>query len=85
MEKVNHLKEHEILQEIAVLLDNTAIEPLAEVQPTSFDDEVFLERMLMNLKAINVRYDKHEALVHIARLMEKYNIQLDEVLDYTKS
>jgi hypothetical protein len=80
MEKV---KSEEVLQELAVLLEKTAIDTLSPVISdgnVTQQDEAFL----ISLKAVNARYDKADALAQIKALMEKYNIQIDELLEQIK-
>jgi hypothetical protein len=71
----------EIIQQMTQLLDKTAVESLAPVTAATDSDSKNMEAMLINLKSVNARYDKHEAIEHVKALMEKYNIQIDEVLE----
>jgi hypothetical protein len=71
---------HEIIQEMTQLLDKTAVESFAPIITDTGSDEQNIEAFLISLKAINARYDKNDALVQVKALMEKYNIQIDELL-----
>jgi hypothetical protein len=66
----------DIVQEMTQLLDKMAVESF-EVAADTQDTEA----VLVNLKTINARYDKNEAISHIQALMIKYNIQIDELLE----
>jgi hypothetical protein len=72
---------HAIVQEMALLLEKTAVESFAPVITDTASDAQNQEAVLINLKAINARYDKHEAIAHVQALMDKYNIQIDELLE----
>lgn len=79
MENVNIYQE--IIQEMTQLLDKTAVESFTPAFMGTPMDPTGEEAMLINLKSMNARYDKHEAITHVRALMEKYNIQIDEVLE----
>jgi hypothetical protein len=79
MEKPNI--NYEIIQEMVLLLDKTAVESFAPVISDSEPAVHNIEAILINLKAINARYDKNEAIAQVRALMEKYNIQIDELLE----
>jgi hypothetical protein len=70
-----------IVQEMTQLLEKTAVESFAPVIVDSPTDIKNDEAILINLKTLNARYDKHEAIAHVQALMEKYNIQIDELLE----
>jgi hypothetical protein len=69
----------EIIQEMAQLFEKMAVDSFAPVITEATEDHT--EAVLISLKAINARYDKHEAIVHVQALMDKYNIQIDELLE----
>jgi hypothetical protein len=76
--------EKEIINEMALLLEKVGVE---DVLPLSVDpsiDSTLEETMLINIKGINARYDKSDAVVQVRTLMEKYNIQLDELEEHIK-
>ena len=79
MENVNI--NQEIIQEMTQLLDKTAVESFAPVIIDPHAGNIDAEAILINLKNINARYDKNEAMTQIRALMEKYNIQIDELLE----
>jgi hypothetical protein len=79
MEKINH---QDIINEMTQLLEKMAVESFVPVITAA--DMHDAEAVLINLKAINARYDKHEAVTHMKALMEKYNIQIDELLEQIK-
>jgi hypothetical protein len=70
-----------IVREMTSLLEKTAVDAFAPVITDTATDAQYQEAILINLKAINARYDKHEAIAHVQALMEKYNIQIDELLE----
>lgn len=70
-----------IVQEMTLLLEKTAVEEFAPVIADAATDDQNSEAILISLKAINARYDKHEAVAHVKALMNKYNIQIDELLE----
>jgi hypothetical protein len=72
---------HAIVHEMTLLLEKTAVESFAPVIADTATDAQNQEAVLINLKAINARYDKHEAIAHVQALLEKYNIQIDELLE----
>jgi hypothetical protein len=75
-------KNEAIIQEMTQLLEKMAVESFVPVIDEAAADNA--EAILINLKAINARYDKHEAITHVNSLMEKYNIQIDELLEQIK-
>jgi ABC-type molybdenum transport system ATPase subunit/photorepair protein PhrA len=70
--------EHDIIVEISRLLEKTGLEGL--VLPPSNNDQI-LESALIDLRNLNARYDKEEALNQVQWLMENYNIQIDELIE----
>jgi hypothetical protein len=73
----------EILHEMAQLLDTMAVESFIPVrEPVS--NVLHPEAMLINLKSLNAKYDKQEAMAHVHALMSKYNIQIDELVEQLK-
>lgn len=79
MEKINISKA--IIQEMNLLLEKTAVNSVTPLVSDSATEVEHREALLISLKAINARYDKHEAVVHVRAIMEKYNIQIDELLE----
>ena len=77
MENVNA----QIIQEMTQLLEKMAVESFV---PVIADAGENAEAVLLNLKGMNARYDKQEAMVHVQALMRKYNIQIDELLEQIK-
>jgi hypothetical protein len=76
--------EKNIIHEMILLLEHTAMESLAPVITQEVADEKMLETILINLKAINARYDKNDAIAQVHSLMEKYNIQIDELIEHIR-
>ena len=68
-----------IIQEMNELLEKTAVSSVTSLDTAS--DLENQEAILISLKAINARYDKHEAIIHVRAIMEQYNIQIDELLE----
>jgi hypothetical protein len=66
------------------LLEKMAVESFVPVIADTATDGENAEAVLLNLKGMNARYDKQEAMVHVHALMKKYNIQIDELLEQIK-
>jgi len=74
--------EHEILMEMSRLLEKTGMENVIPVVPEATADKTeFIETTLINLKNVNARYEKSDALSQIRWLMDTYNIQIDELME----
>ena len=74
--------EHEIIPEISKLLEKTGLEGLMPLDSfASANSEQMKETVLINVKSFNARYDKEEALNQVQWLMDKYNIQIDELME----
>jgi hypothetical protein len=71
-------KNEEIIQEMTQLLEKMAADTFV---PATDAASEHAEAVFTNIKVMNARYDKYEALRQIKALMEKYNIQIDELLD----
>ena len=76
--------EHDIIVEMSRLLEKTGIDPVIPTATTSQNDQ-FLETTLINLRTINARYDRNEALSQVQWLMSTYNIQIDELMERISS
>jgi hypothetical protein len=75
-----HNIEHDILVEVMNLMDKTGFESFTAVTASPSDDSSSLEATLINLKNLAARYDKQDAMIQVRTLMEKYNIQVDELV-----
>ena len=74
--------EHEIILEMSRLLEKTGIDQvIPAATATSPKNDQFLETTLINLKTINARYEKNDALNQVQWLMNTYNIQIDELME----
>jgi hypothetical protein len=74
--------EKEIIFEMSKLLEKTGLEngiPLTSASTSGQD--LALENTLINLKNLNARYEKGDALMQIRWLMNTYNIQIDELME----
>lgn len=72
----------EIIVEMSKLLEKTGLENIVPVALTSGENEKqVLESTLMNLKSLNARYEKAEAINQVQWLMSAYNIQIDELME----
>jgi hypothetical protein len=71
-------KNEEIIQEMTQLMEKMAVDSFIPVTDAASEHA---EAVFTNIKVMNARYDKYEALTQIKALMEKYNIQIDELLD----
>jgi len=75
--------EREIISEMSRLLEKTGIEYV--IPPASAENKQSLEATLINLKSLNARYEKDEAISQVQWLMNTYNIQIDELMDRISS
>ncbi|HYG19932.1 MAG TPA: hypothetical protein VD816_13435 [Ohtaekwangia sp.] len=75
----NHI-EHEIVTVVMHLLEKSGFESFTALTTTSSDDIQSLEATLINLKNLAARYDKQDALIQVRTLMQRYNIQVDELV-----
>jgi hypothetical protein len=74
--------ESEIVRQMVELMEKSGFDSVAPLLSLREKDPTeYTENILINLKTLNARYDKNEAIHHIRSLMEKYNIQLDQLLD----
>lgn len=74
--------EHEIILEISRLLEKTGLEDLIPTTPSpAGNQDQLMEATLINLKNLNARYEKSEALNQVQWLMNHYNIQIDELME----
>ena len=71
----------EVLAQLNQLLERSGFESMTLSVPVDQDQSDVLESALVNLKTLNAKYDKHEAIQQIRCLMDKYNIQLDQLID----
>ena len=69
--------EQEIMRQILELMDKSGLDLI----PPTGESSEFVEAMVINLKTLNAKYDKNEAIYQIKCLMDKYNIQLDQLID----
>jgi hypothetical protein len=73
--------ESEIVRQIVELMEKSGFESVAPLLSLREKDPTeYVENILINLKTLNAKYDKNEAIHQIRRLMEKYNIQLDQLI-----
>ena len=80
--KLNHpVMEREIILEMSKLLEKTGIDGITPLVPASGGANQTLESTLINLKSLNARYEKSEALNQVQWLMNNYNIQIDELIE----
>ena len=77
LNQTNVSTEHETLRQAIELLEKTGVEAIAGALPAEITDT---DTLLLNLKALNARYDREDAIAHIRCLMTKYNIQLDQLI-----
>jgi len=72
--------EHEILFEMSKLLEKTGLDnPISSIASANTDQ--LMETVLINLKSLNARYEKGDALNQVEWLMNTYNIQIDELIE----
>ena len=76
----NTRMEHEILFEMSKLLEKTGLDnPIPTISSANTDQ--LMETVLINLKSLNARYEKSDALNQVEWLMNTYNIQIDELIE----
>jgi hypothetical protein len=81
MEMQQHILEHEIVTQLIELLQKSGFDSFGTLAPpTDLEDTSALETILINVKTLNARYDKSDAVTQIRSLMSKYNIQLDQIV-----
>jgi hypothetical protein len=74
--------EQEIILEMARLLEKTGLDNVIPVISSSSEHkDQLLENALINLKGLNARYEKSDALNQVQWLMNTYNIQIDELME----
>jgi hypothetical protein len=79
---MQHPIENEILTQLLELMEKSGFQSLVPLYPTdSLEDENTLDTLLITVKSINARYDRSEALAQIHWLLNKYNIQVDQLVD----
>ena len=72
--------------EVSRLLEKTGLEDLIPATPPpGANQDQFMENILINLKSLNARYEKSEALNQVQWLMNHYNIQIDELMERISS
>lgn len=67
------------------LMEKTGFESFTAVTASETDSDPSMEATLINLKSLCARYDKQDALIQVRALMEKYNIQVDELVENISS
>ena len=73
--------ETEIVNQCLELIEKTGLQISVPVYPSEGKKEKQLDTILISLKALNARYDKNEAITQIQHLMDRFNIQLDQLID----
>ena len=74
--------EKEIIFEMSKLLEKTGLENgILLTSASTSGQDLALENTLINLKNLNARYEKGDALMQIRWLMNTYNIQIDELME----
>lgn len=77
-----HTIETEIVIQLLELMEKAGFQALVPLYPSdSLEDERTLDTLLIMVKSLNARYDKDEAITHIRCLLDKYNIQVDQLVD----
>ena len=77
--------EHEILHEVMNLMEKSGFESFTAVTTSETDSDSAMQATLINIKNLCARYDKQDALIQVRALMEKYNIQVDELVENISS
>ena len=77
-----HVLEHEIVAQVMELLEKSGFDTFVPVYSfDSLEDPQVLDTTLIYLKTLNARYDKKDAIAQIRSLMDRYNIQLDQLTE----
>lgn len=77
-----HVLEHEIVAQVMELLEKSGFETFVPLYSgDSLEDPQVLDTALIYLKTLNARYDKKDAIAQIRSLMDRYNIQLDQLTE----
>jgi hypothetical protein len=77
--QTQHL-ETENLRQCLELMEKAGLQISIPFYPSEENGEMQSETMLISLRALNARYDKNEAITQIKLLMDRYNIQLDQLI-----
>lgn len=78
----NHTIESEIVVQLLELMEKTGFTSIVPLYPAdNLEDENTLDTLLITVKSLNARYDRAEALTQIRSLLERYNIQVDQLVD----
>jgi hypothetical protein len=73
--------ELELVGQLVALLEKGGFERIVPVDSTDLTSETTdLDTILISIRSLNARYDKNEAIAQIRSLMDKYNIQVDELI-----
>lgn len=72
--------ENDVIFEMAKLFGKMGIEDVIP-SGSSVDKDQLLETAMINLKNLNARYEKPDALTQVQWLMDTYNIQIDELIE----
>ena len=73
--------EHEIVLEMSKLLEKTGLDNPLPISALAGNAHELMQTVLINLKSMNARYEKSEALNQVQWLMNTYNIQIDELIE----
>jgi hypothetical protein len=75
--------EQEIVRQMLQVMEKSGLESIAPILSSAEQKESpdFVETTLINLKTLNAKYDKNEAIQQIRCLLDRYNIQVDQLLD----
>ncbi len=77
-----HTIETEIVAQLLELMEKAGFQALVPLYPSdNLEDERTLDTLLIMVKSLNARYDRSEALTQIRSLLDKYNIQVDQLVD----
>ena len=76
------MEKNELVVELIELLVKSGHEPYRIPDPDVIrkNPSGDVENMVVTLKSINAGYDRQDAIAQIKCLMEKYNIQVDELI-----
>jgi hypothetical protein len=71
--------QQELICELILYLEKTCVKNIFLPHTEVLEEEHYLEGVLTQIKIMNARYDKKEAVLQIIRIMKQYNVSLSEI------
>jgi hypothetical protein len=74
--------EKEILSQSLEIMDKAGLSAVSVLFADDLSgNENAMDTLLMSIKSLNARYDKADAIAQIRFLMDRYNIQIDQLME----